>query len=237
MRQDLTLISSGGNLRLSFKNLIQFSRDIIHTLIHGDLDSSDFIIIDELEVVFASVAKSGSSSVKTSMFGEFSKDRSIHYHISDFSHKRIPKNKRSYFSFSYVRNPYDRVLSCYNNKFNMKEESDFLYSNYLFGYLKNEDSFEDFVNKISKIPNFLCDRHFKTQYSIIHSKGAEMNHIGRLENIQEDYEEIRKRYDFNELPMLNKTKDPKGEFFLSEELRDKIFKKYEIDFREFGYKK
>ena len=237
MRHDSISVFTGGNMRFSFKNFLQFTRDILHTLIHGDLDSSDFIIIDELEVVFASVAKSGSSSIKTSIFGEFSKDRSIHYHISDFSNKRIPKNKRSYFSFSYVRNPYDRVLSCYNNKFNMKDESEFLYSNYLFGYLKNEDSLEDFVRKISKIPNFLCDRHFKTQYSIIHSKGAIMNHIGRLENIKEDYEDIRKRYDFNELTILNKTKDPKEQIFLSEELKEKIFEKFEIDFREFGYSK
>lgn len=119
----------------------------------------------------------------------------------------------------------------------MKDESEFLYSNYLFGYLKNEDSLEDFVNKILKIPNFLCDRHFKTQYSIIHSKGAIMNHIGRLENINEDYEDIRKRYDFNELSILNKTKDPKEQIFLSKELKEKIFEKFEIDFREFGYSK
>ncbi len=224
-------------MRLSLKNFYQFTRDILHTLIHGDLDSSDFIIIDELELVFASVAKSGSSSIKTSMFGEFSKDRSIHYHISDFSHRRIPKNKRSYFTFSYVRNPYDRVLSCYKNKFNMKDESEFLYSNYLFGYLKNNDTLEDFVKKISKIPNFLCDRHFKTQYSIIHSKGAKMSHIGRLENLKEDYEKIRKRYDFNELKTLNKTRDPNEEIFLSEELKELIFNKFEIDFKEFGYSK
>ena len=227
----------GGNVRFSFKNCYQFIRDIIHVIIHGNLDSSDFLILDESEVIFASVAKSGSSSIKTSIFGEFSKDRSIHHHTRDFSHKRIPKKKRPYFSFAYVRNPYGRIVSCYKNKFNMEEDSQFLYSNYLFGYLKNDDSFEDFVKKTSKIPNFLCDRHFKTQFSIIHSRGARMNHIGRMEDLPEDYENIRKRYNFDDLKILNKTSGSGEEILLSEETKEIIYDKFEIDFKEFGYSK
>ena len=64
-----------------------------------------------------------------------------------------------------------------------------------------------------------------------------MSHIGRLENLKEDYEKIRKRYDFNELKTLNKTRDPNEEIFLSEELKELIFNKFEIDFKEFGYSK
>ena len=224
-------------MKISPRNIYQFIRDIIHVIIHGDLDSSDFLILDESKVVFASVAKSGSSSIKTSIFGEFPKDRSIHYHTRKFSRKRVPKNKRSYFSFSYVRNPYGRMISCYKNKFNMENEADFLYSNYLFGYLKNDDSFEDFVRKTSKIPNFLCDRHFKTQYSIIHSGGAKMQHIGRIEDLPDDYEEIRMRYGFNELKILNKTQNSGQEILLNDDIKEIIYKKFEIDFREFMYEK
>ena len=147
------------------------------------------------------------------------------------------KKTRPYFSFAYVRNPYGRIVSCYNNKFNMEDESQFLYSNYLFGYLKNDDSFEDFVKKTSKIPNFLCDRHFKTQFSIIHSRGARMNHIGRMEDLPEDYENIRKRYNFDELKILNKTSGSGEEILLSDETKEIIYDKFEIDFKEFGYSK
>ena len=119
----------------------------------------------------------------------------------------------------------------------MEDESNFLYSNYLFGYLKNDDSFEDFVRKTSKIPNFLCDRHFKTQYSIIHSRGAKMEHIGRIEDLPDDYEEIRKRYGFNELKILNKTQDSGKENLLNDDIKQIIYNKFEIDFREFVYEK
>ena len=224
-------------MRFSFKNIYQFIRDIIHVIIHGNLDSSDFIVLDEKEVVFASVAKSGSSSIKTSIFGEFPKDRSIHFHSREFSYKRIPRKKRKYFSFAYVRNPYGRIISCYKNKFNMAEDSEFLYSNYLFGYLKNDDSFEDFVRKLSKIPNFLCDRHFKTQYSIIHSRGAKIQHIGRMEDLPEDYENIRKRFNFDELKVLNKTRDSGEDIQLKDEIKEIIYDKFKIDFTEFGYRK
>ena len=224
-------------MRFSFKNIYQFIRDIIHVIIHGNLDSSDFIVLDEKEVVFASVAKSGSSSIKTSIFGEFPNNKSIHFHSREFSHKRIPRKKGKYFSFAYVRNPYGRIISCYKNKFNMADDSQFLYSNYLFGYLKNDDSFEDFVRKLSKIPNFLCDRHFKTQYSIIHSRGAKMQHIGRMEDLPEDYENIRKRFNFDELKVLNKTRDSGEDIQLNDEIKEIIYNKFKIDFTEFGYRK
>ena len=119
----------------------------------------------------------------------------------------------------------------------MAEDSQFLYSNYLFGYLKNDDSFEDFVRKLSKIPNFLCDRHFKTQYSIIHSRGAKIQHIGRMEDLPEDYENIRKRFNFDELKVLNKTRDSGEDIQLKDEIKEIIYDKFKIDFTEFGYRK
>ena len=64
-----------------------------------------------------------------------------------------------------------------------------------------------------------------------------MNHIGRMEDLPEDYENIRKRYNFDELRILNKTRGSGEEIFLSDETKEKIYEKFEIDFKEFGYSK
>ena len=158
-------------MKISLKNTYHFLRDMASVVIRGELDSPDYIILDEKEVVFASVAKSACSSIKTSIYGSPPEGIQLHQHTSHLSHRRIPKKKTSYFSFAIVRDPYERLASCYRAKFNKVDESKFMFSNYLFGYLKNDDSFDEFVRKVSKIPDILCDRHFKAQNKIVFASG------------------------------------------------------------------
>ena len=222
-------------MKISLKNTYHFLRDMARVVIRGELDSPDYIILDEKEVVFASVAKSACSSIKTSIYGSPPEGIQIHQHTSHLSHRRIPKKKTSYFSFAIVRDPYERLASCYRAKFNKVDESKFMFSNYLFGYLKNDDSFEEFVRKVSKIPDILCDRHFKAQNKIVFASGKKMDFIGKFENLPSDFEEIRERYDFAELPMLNKSSGRTASDLFSDETRALASKRYEKDFELFGY--
>ena len=222
-------------MKISLKNTYHFLRDMASVVIRGELDSPDYIILDEKEVVFASVAKSACSSIKTSIYGSPPEGIQIHQHTSHLSHRRIPKKKTSYFSFAIVRDPYERLASCYRAKFNKVDESKFMFSNYLFGYLKNDDSFEEFVRKVSKIPDILCDRHFKAQNKIVFASGKKMDFIGKFENLPSDFEEIRERYDFAELPMLNKSSGRTASDLFSDETRALASKRYEKDFELFGY--
>ncbi len=222
-------------MKISLKNTHHFLRDIARVVIRGELDSPDFIILDEKEVVFASVAKSACSSIKTSICGTPPEGIKIHRHTSHLSHRRIPKRKSSYFSFAIVRDPYERLASCYRAKFNKVDESNFMFSNYLFGYLKNDDSFEDFVRKVSKIPDILCDRHFKAQNKIVFASGKNIDFIGKFENLPSDFEEIRQRYGFTKLPTLNKSSGRTAADLFSEETRALASKRYAKDFELFGY--
>ena len=222
-------------MKISMKNTYHFLRDMARVVIRGELDSPDYIILDEKEVVFASVAKSACSSIKTSIYGSPPEGIQIHQHTSHLSHRRIPKKKTSYFSFAIVRDPYERLASCYRAKFNKVDESKFMFSNYLFGYLKNDDSFEEFVRKVSKIPDILCDRHFKAQNKIVFASGKKIDFIGKFENLPSDFEEIRERYDFAELPMLNKSSGRTASDLFSDETRALASKRYEKDFELFGY--
>ena len=222
-------------MKISLKNTYHFLRDMASVVIRGELDSPDYIILDEKEVVFASVAKSACSSIKTSIYGSPPEGIQIHQHTSHLSHRRIPKKKTSYFSFAIVRDPYERLASCYRAKFNKVDESKFMFSNYLFGFLKNDDSFEEFVRKVSKIPDILCDRHFKAQNKIVFASGKKIDFIGKFENLPSDFEEIRERYDFAELPMLNKSSGRTASDLFSDETRALASKRYEKDFELFGY--
>jgi hypothetical protein len=58
-----------------------------------------------------------------------------------------------------------------------------------------------------------------------------------MEDLPEDYENIRQRHNFDELRILNKTRGSGEEILLSDETKDIIYDKFEIDFKEFGYSK
>jgi len=221
-------------MKLSLGNMYQFLRDIAHVVIYGELDSPDVYVIDDKEVVFVSVAKSASTSIKSSIYGDPPPGVSIHHQVGHNAQRKIPKQSRHYFAFTIVRDPYRRLASCYKNKFNMEDESKFIYSKYLLGYLKNDDTFEEFVRKVSKIPDILSDRHFKSQKKII-SRSGRVDFIGKVENLQSDYEKIRQRYGFNELKKRNQTKGKSPEEMYTDETRALTYQRYKIDFDEYDY--
>jgi len=222
-------------MKISPINTYQFLRDIARTVIRGELDSPDFIILNEKEVIFASVAKSACSSIKTAIYGSPPPGVMIHQHTSHLSHRRIPKKKTSYFVFAFVRDPYERLASCYRAKFNKEDESKFMFANYLFGYLKNDDSFDEFVRKVSKIPDRISDRHFKSQHKLVFASGNKVDFIGNFENLTSDFDEIRDKFGFEGLPVLNKSSGKTATDLFSEETRALVSRRYKKDFELFGY--
>lgn len=222
-------------MKLSFVNIYQFIRDLVRTVLRGELDSPDYIVLDEKEVIFASVAKSACSSIKTAIYGKPPDGIQIHQHTSHLSQRRIPRKKSSYFTFAIVRNPYERLASCYRAKFNKEDESQFMFKNYLFGYLKNDDTFDEFVRKVSKIPDRICDRHFKSQHKLVFASGEELDYIGKFENLPTDFDEIRNKYGFDHLPLLNKSTGKTAVDLFSEKSRKLAKKRYKRDFEMFSY--
>jgi|TARA_B100000676_G_scaffold310529_1_gene377406 hypothetical protein len=224
-------------MQLSLRNIYHFFRDAGRTIIRRELDSPDLIILDEKQAVYASVAKSACSSIKTAITEPPPDGIAIHDHISHLSRRRIPKNKRSYYVFTFVRNPYDRLSSCYRSKFNMEDESKFIYSNYLFGYLRNDDTFDQFVKKVCRIPDFLSDRHFKSQNNIVFSPGTNVEYIGKVENLPGDFDDLKEKFGFLDLTHRYKTSGKTSEELYTDETREMVYKRFRKDFEVFNYEK
>jgi hypothetical protein len=64
--------------------------------------------------------------------------------------------------FTVVRHPLHRLVSVYRDFFE-QGNADFIYNGYLFGVLTKTISFEEFLFRISKIPERLKDQHFRPQ--------------------------------------------------------------------------
>ena len=154
-----------------------------------------------------------------------------------------------YFTFSFVRNPYKRVFSFYN----------------FLGYSRII-SLRTFVENVVPYKLEQKDFFFLSQYDYLYNEEARLmvDFVGRLENIKEDIETVKKNCGLKnvDLPHANKSKgewkralgllfrEPKlrskislghkGEAFgsvMTEEVRHKIYNLYEKDFSAFGYKK
>ncbi len=105
---------------------------------------------------------------------------------------------KNYFKFSFVRNPWDRVVSFYK----------FLY------YVKGV-KFEVFVKKI--LPGLVNknDFFFKSQYDYLYCKGVPcVDFIGRFENLNEDFSKVLDKLGFSnlELQHINKSKLKKRKY-------------------------
>jgi hypothetical protein len=76
----------------------------------------------------------------------------------------MPDRKAAYFTV--VRNPFSRLVSVYRQFFERPSAS-FLYEDYLFGILKKEISFGEFVRTVATIPPALMDQHIRPQYRFL----------------------------------------------------------------------
>jgi hypothetical protein len=134
-----------------------------------------------------------------------------------------------YFSWSFVRNPWDRLVSTYTNKIINKHH----------GGIGNDwsklTSFKDFILKIEKSDITNVDRHIRSLHTFF---PEDIDFIGKLENFQQDFDIICDKIGIpkQKLPHNNKTKHKHYTEYYNDETRQIVAEKYAKDIEYFGYK-
>lgn len=207
-----------------------------------NLEPVEYVVSDVHKLVYVVNSKVACSSIKSTFLStQIPDDHSIHnttiqqgmlrYHLSEA--------QVHYYSFSFVRNPFSRLVSCYESKYHIDpvKYRFFEFEHYLFGYLANDEGFETFVRKVCSLPPRLMNRHFRPQYDVLYDADGvcRCDYIGHFESLEEDFSPIRERFGLLPLPHLNQSKEVNWRDHYSEETMNLVYQTFRKDFEAFGY--
>jgi hypothetical protein len=179
---------------------------------------------------------------------EYSQYMHIHHDVNAMHRPRLPRRARDYFKFAFVRNPFDRLVSFYEDKVRRPKQHNGLYyfgSAYnkilignLFGASFGPDmTFPDFARLVSRVPDWLADAHFKSQYAMLFRRGRQTtDFIGRFESIEQDWELLIRKYGVPPLEHKNPTvmRDWRS-YYTDKAVVEMVAARYQNDLLHFEY--
>ena len=139
-----------------------------------------------------------------------------------------PKNYLNYFKFTIIRNPWDRLVSCYSDKVLKKSN---LYYEEAF-----EKDFKYFIKEfVNKKDLTTADCHIRLQSKLFPIN--ELDFIGRFESLEEDLKFISIRLGIKEYENihLNASQHMHYSTYYDEECKNIVFEKYRADIELFHY--
>ena len=155
--------------------------------------------------------------------------------------------------FSFVRNPYDRLVSCWTNKFRDVPlvSTNPTIRSYLMWRQENDRSlpegidrtlrFSDFVNFATATALTRVDAHWQLQDDLLSMPGITLDLVGKVENFANDFRRVLDHAGVEE-PLLSEAirplnaSDHEGwSTYYTRELADRVYQAYERDFDRFEY--
>jgi hypothetical protein len=204
-------------------------------------------LFPEYKFGYIQIPKVASRSIRTAVTAHMSgsaPDENVNQNlIAEFEalyarhlkHSEIAELSKDNFIFAFVRNPYERIYSCYKNKIldvrNLGGRNIFEKHG-----IDLDVSFEEFVRKVAVLPDSQSDRHFRSQTWFLTWQGVLLpSFVGKLEKMSEDWAFLQERFDIAPPPQINvSSAKPLPE--MSHEVKGLIYNRYEDDFKLFGYK-
>jgi len=139
-----------------------------------------------------------------------------------------------YFKFSFVRNPWDRMVSVYYSFFvvvadPVQQKNKLRLVHKLFG--KDKMSFREFIESLHRSRN-----HHWEQCNVFW-KGTDLDFVGRFENYSEDLAKIyaRLKLPMSKLPHINKTNHKPYTEYYTPHLINIVAREFAGDIERFDY--
>lgn len=110
---------------------------------------------------------------------------------------------KSAYKFSIVRNPLERLWSCYTNKVldPYQNGGENIFWNH---GITLDMSFDAFVRRIAQIPDNRINRHLKSQcWYLYYKQQCLADYVGRFESLSQDWATLAEKFGLPDLPHAN----------------------------------
>ena len=217
---------------------------------------SNIIVHEKLKILFCYIPKVSCTQWKTfiaSLDGTETKlpihDRKLFKFLHVYPRNDVDRMLKTYFKFVFVREPLERLLSAYLNKFHSLNET--YYPNvYGRGIIKRyrpggnpehkNVTFDEFLNFVINLGNSYWDEHWQTYDKLCHPCAIQYDFIGRFENLEEEASFVLSSIKSNvSFPHVRPSSTPSklSSYYsqISRELLDRVRQTYSGDFEMFGY--
>ena len=162
----------------------------------------DNIMVDEkLKILFCYIPKVSCSQWKTVLMQLNPPEHKSHLHdpknfkfLHVYPRDEVERMIRTYFKFVFVREPFERLLSAYLDKFHSGNSA--FHNRYGRDIIKrfrpggNPDhknvTFDEFLNFVIDTGNGHWNEHWRTYDKLCYPCGIQYDFIGRFENLQEE---------------------------------------------------
>jgi chondroitin 4-sulfotransferase 11 len=197
------------------------------------------IVIAELKMGFVPTPKVANRSMKIAIASHIGMQYrgDIHHAPWHFTPLALLRDN-DYYRFGFVRNPLDRLLSCYAQKI-VYYEKQLGMKPLLWRYGKTfhkDMSFAEFVEAVAKIPDRVSDIHFRSQHTFLyHRKKLMVDFVGHFEQLEQDWGLLREKFGLPALPHQNRSQHVDYREAYTPELARLAARRYRKDIELFGY--
>lgn len=193
-----------------------------------------YIRIPDKQVVFIRVPKVASSSIKTALLGDGWVGNSSE---APFTHDLLARYPDD-FVFAAVRNPWERLVSCYVDKVIKREE---VPTSFPKGVVKGMP-FADFAQIVAETPDVKSDVHFRSLAWFLFPQGRmNVNFVVRYERLAQDWTVVQAVLSAKgmsvprKLPVRQRRAREHYARYYTDSLVDLVAERYKRDVRLFGY--
>jgi len=187
-------------------------------------------ISDEHKFVWYRVAKVGTRTVYFTL-KEAGIDLSVEHALDVY----VPSGYfEEYFKFAFVRNPFDRLVSCWLSKV-VKKNKKIRFGADVDTWERMQD-FSGFISFVETLDLSSCDVHLRSQSSLIDL--TTIDFIGRMESFEADFAEVLSIIGIPaqklETRNVSKARASYQDYYNDDDI-ERVYKLYKRDCQIFGY--
>lgn len=189
--------------------------------------------------IFLHIPKCGGTSLRRVLETELNQNKYRCYNHLEYEY--IPNAEKS-FVFTFVRNPWSRILSLYMFwKNQTPEHMYYKYDKKQVKYItKNRLDFKGFINEIAynKESIFHEKRHINPYIGSFFQNPEKLDYIGRVENMQNDFDTLCDLIKINPCTIPHENQSGHNNYikYYDSETRDIVANLYADDIEYFRYK-